>query len=145
MTSIELTLVDNELTCLMRSVNRVGRVIERVYGADALTIACQVCDSRQRLWAGHLTQYIDSGKDGKAAGQSVPHVHFHLMPRKAVGDVFADRNDEIYPELEKNEGSLQSRMSKLSSKAVHNSLRVAADEDRKPRTLEEMEEEDNDL
>ena len=34
---------DTELVALMRSVNRVGTIIERVYGADALTVACQVC------------------------------------------------------------------------------------------------------
>jgi hypothetical protein len=31
-----------ELAALMSSVQHVGRVIERVYGADALTVACQV-------------------------------------------------------------------------------------------------------
>jgi len=113
-------LDDNELSCLMRSVKRVGNVVEKVYGADALTIACQ---------------------DGKAAGQSIPHVHFHVMPRKAVGDAFADKNDEIYPELENNEESINSGLSRLSSKANHSSLRVDADEDRKPRTMQEMEEE----
>ncbi|KJA28636.1 hypothetical protein HYPSUDRAFT_62277 [Hypholoma sublateritium FD-334 SS-4] len=115
-------LDDNELACLMRSVTRVGKVVERVYGADALTIACQ---------------------DGKAAGQSVPHVHFHLMPRKAAGDNFAGRNDEIYPVIENNEGSMQSMMNGLSSKPNHSFLRVDADEDRHPRTLQEMEEEAN--
>ena len=32
----------HELAALMSSVQTVGKVIERVYGADALTIACQV-------------------------------------------------------------------------------------------------------
>ena len=31
-----------ELGALMASVQRVGRVIESAYGADALTVACQV-------------------------------------------------------------------------------------------------------
>lgn len=35
-------LSDQELACLMRSIRRVGGVIERVYGGDALTVACQV-------------------------------------------------------------------------------------------------------
>ena len=35
-------LESHELADLMLSVQRVGNVIERVYGADALTIACQV-------------------------------------------------------------------------------------------------------
>lgn len=35
-------LNSHELSALMSSVQHVGRVIERVYGADGLTIACQV-------------------------------------------------------------------------------------------------------
>ena len=31
-----------ELASLMSSVQHVGRIIERVYGADGLTVACQV-------------------------------------------------------------------------------------------------------
>jgi bis(5'-adenosyl)-triphosphatase len=39
----------DELGALMRAVQRVGRAVERAYGARALTIACQVCP-RPRLW-----------------------------------------------------------------------------------------------
>jgi len=111
-------LDDQELACLMRSIRRVGNVIERVYGGDALTVACQ---------------------DGKAAGQSVPHVHFHILPRKFQGDPFVEKNDEIYPALERNEAKLSSG---LHNPAVtHQHLKVDADEDRIPRTAKEMEEE----
>ncbi|PPQ90622.1 hypothetical protein CVT25_006706 [Psilocybe cyanescens] len=112
-------LDDDELACMMRSIKHVGRVIQSVYGADALTIACQ---------------------DGKAAGQSVPHVHFHLLPRKST-DPFAERNDEIYPELEKTEGKLASNLQNAHSSSQSSHLKVDADEDRAPRTLKEMEEE----
>ncbi|KAF7784225.1 hypothetical protein Agabi119p4_390 [Agaricus bisporus var. burnettii] len=106
-----------ELTSLMHSVQRVGSVIERVYGADALTIACQ---------------------DGKAAGQTVPHVHFHLLPRKAIGDRFADNNDAIYPAIEEGEGKLASSLVK---QVQPEPLKVDADEARLPRSLAEMEQE----
>ena len=120
-----------ELAALMASVQHVGRVIERVFGADALTIACQ---------------------DGKAAGQSVPHVHFHLLPRKLRGDRFGGQNDEVYPALERAEGALphelaqyaasqvafgnEDERSRLASSAEP--IKMDADEDRKPRTMEEM-------
>ncbi|TBU49713.1 diadenosine hydrolase [Dichomitus squalens] len=107
-------LEQDELASLMASVQHVGRVIERVYGADGLTIACQ---------------------DGKAAGQTVPHVHFHLLPRKIQGDAFA-RNDDVYPALERSEGGLVDTL-----RRVPQPLQVDADEDRKPRTLEDMEKE----
>ncbi|KAI0639210.1 HIT-like protein, partial [Trametes polyzona] len=108
-------LQHDELAALMTSVQHVARVIERVYGADGLTIACQ---------------------DGKAAGQTVPHVHFHLLPRKLQGDVFEGRNDDVYPALEQSEGGLPDAL-----RQVPQPLRVDADEDRKPRSLEDMEKE----
>ncbi|KAI0735376.1 diadenosine hydrolase [Earliella scabrosa] len=107
-------LKQDELASLMASVQHVGRVIERVYAADGLTIACQ---------------------DGKAAGQTVPHVHFHLLPRKLQGDHFA-RNDDVYPALERSEGGLSDAL-----RQAPQPLQVDADEDRKPRTLEDMENE----
>lgn len=36
-------------------------------------------------------------QDGKEAGQSVPHVHIHILPRRA-GDF--SNNDDIYEHLE---------------------------------------------
>ena len=85
---------------------------------------------------------IDEGQDGKSAGQTVPHVHFHILPRKLHGDPFGHRNDDIYPSLEKNEISLRSRLElpqkqKQEMLAVH----VDSDENRQARSLEEMEKE----
>ncbi|KAI0785497.1 HIT-like protein [Irpex lacteus] len=106
----------SELSALMSSVQHVGKVIERAYGADGLTIACQ---------------------DGKAAGQTVPHVHFHLLPRKLRGDRFASSNDEVYPALERAEGELPRELAQTAASGAE-PLKVDADEDRKPRTIEEM-------
>lgn len=68
-------LTKDEMTDLFEAVNRIGPVLEKVYKGTALTIALQ---------------------DGAAAGQSVEHVHVHIIPRKQ-GD-FA-RNDDIYEQV----------------------------------------------
>ena len=72
-----------ETTDLALAVRKVSRMIERVYGADALNIAMQ---------------------DGEAAGQSVKHVHVHIIPRK-TGD-FDERGggDRVYEILEERGG-----------------------------------------
>ena len=43
-------LDDGELACLMSSIRRVGGVIEKAYGADALTVACQVNTFSMFTW-----------------------------------------------------------------------------------------------
>ena len=94
-------LSPSELQDLFSTVQIVGPTLEKHFGASALNIAIQ---------------------DGKEAGQSVPHVHCHILPRKS-GDY--ERNDDVYEELEKQE------LSKEWTK----------DEDRRPRTMEQMTEE----
>jgi len=114
-------LTTSELASLMSSVQHVGRVIEKVYGADSLSVACQ---------------------DGKAAGQSVPHVHFHILPRKFKGDYFSERMDDVYPALEHSEASLpQHFMETNGVDGRFQPLKVDADENRQPRSLPEMEKE----
>ena len=65
----------------------------------------------------------------------MPHVHFHLLPRKLKGDHFAN-NDDVYPALERSEGDLPAGL-----RQVPQPLQMDADEDRKPRSLEDMEKE----
>ncbi|TCD64482.1 hypothetical protein EIP91_004043 [Steccherinum ochraceum] len=109
----------------MHSVQHVGKVIERAYHASGLTIACQ---------------------DGPAAGQTVPHVHFHLLPRKLAGDPFEGHNDRVYPALEHAEETLPSHLLGIEPKGRSDNgkaepIKVDADDDRKPRSLEDMEKE----
>ncbi|KAL4069799.1 HIT-like domain-containing protein [Scleroderma yunnanense] len=112
-------LTGDELTSLMTSVQMVGKVIEKAYGGDGLTVACQ---------------------DGKAAGQTIPHVHFHILPRKFRGDFFSQRMEEVYPALEKSEASLPKDL-KESREQHYEPLKVDADENRPQRTMEDMEKE----
>ncbi|KAI9785317.1 MAG: hypothetical protein M1839_000334 [Geoglossum umbratile] len=103
-------LTSAETTDLFRTVQLVGRCVERVFGASALNIAVQ---------------------DGIDAGQSVGHVHAHIIPRKK-GDVGAD---EVYGLLEGEEGDLGKWYSRRERPKFP---AVLKDEDRKARSEEEM-------
>lgn len=93
-------LTSEEVSDLWQTVHKISEPLRKQFDAQALTLAIQ---------------------DGEVAGQTVPHVHVHIVPRKP-GDF--QRNDQIYDELEK---SNQNR-----------GVKVDAEEDRKPRTIEEM-------
>ncbi|OWZ26513.1 bis(5'-adenosyl)-triphosphatase [Cryptococcus neoformans] len=123
----------NEVSDLFLSVQHVGKVLEDVYKARAMTVSLQ---------------------DGVAAGQSVPHVHIHLIPRNPTD--YDGKNDRIYPLLEQSEEQLHgdlknSDVPAANGKAEHDGQtkaqpgrwEVPKDEDRKPRSMEEMESEAN--
>ena len=65
-------LTSDEITDLWLLAHRCAPKLEAHFGASAVTFAVQ---------------------DGAAAGQTVPHVHIHLLPRR-LGDF--ERNDEVY-------------------------------------------------
>ncbi|ORZ15537.1 HIT-like domain-containing protein [Lobosporangium transversale] len=73
-----LDLNADEVSDMFQSAQRIGKVIEKEYNSTSLTIACQ---------------------DGPHAGQSVPHVHVHIIPRR-LGDF--GNNDDIYDEIARN-------------------------------------------
>jgi bis(5'-adenosyl)-triphosphatase len=75
-------------------------------------------------------------QDGRAAGQSVPHVHVHILPRHST-DTYnaAGRNDDIYTDLE----AWAPRPDLVVDKQQQQQeLQVPQDGDRRDRTLQEM-------
>uniref|UniRef100_H3G7M5 HIT domain-containing protein n=2 Tax=Phytophthora ramorum TaxID=164328 RepID=H3G7M5_PHYRM len=72
----------DEVSDLWTTAQLVGKKVERYHSASSLTFAIQ---------------------DGKAAGQTVQHVHIHVIPR-VVHDF--EYNDDIYTEIEKHEQDL---------------------------------------
>ncbi|XP_073086889.1 bis(5'-adenosyl)-triphosphatase isoform X2 [Manis javanica] len=64
----------DEVADLFQATQRVGTVVEKHFQGTSLTLSMQ---------------------DGPEAGQTVKHVHIHVLPRKA-GDF--QRNDSIYDE-----------------------------------------------
>ncbi len=108
----------DEYIDLWDSVRKVQNALEKHYEAEGFNIAIQ---------------------DGKAAGQSVPHVHVHILPR-VDGDF--ERNDDVYDELENWAPTDDIAMKKQMEKEEHgNKLDVPEDEDRKDRTMQDMEDE----
>lgn len=100
-------LEEDEHDDLWRTVRTVQKVLKQQYNCDAFNVAVQ---------------------DGAGAGQSVPHVHVHILPRY-VGDL--ERNDDIYDQLES--WAPRDDMSKEKPK-----LDVPDDDMRRDRTLDEM-------
>ncbi|KAI3480947.1 hypothetical protein L1887_56900 [Cichorium endivia] len=103
------------IASLFQSVQEISRGLEKVFEADAVTVSVQ---------------------DGEAAGQTVPHLHVHVLPRKQ-GDITP--NDLVYEHLEQW-GFDTAKLLKQSDNA-ESKFKVDADEDRKPRSKEAMRQE----
>lgn len=101
-----------------QTVQRVQKFIAKIYCSDGLNFGIQ---------------------DGVAAGQSVPHVHCHIIPRY-LKDGWGDG---IYEALESNEGMMKRDYMANEGwwKDACEGMNVENDEDRKPRTMEAMEQE----
>lgn len=111
-------LTSDEVTDLFTTVQRVSRTIERVYGAKASNIAMQ---------------------DGTDAGQSVPHVHVHIIPRKPQDLDDRGGQDAIYPMLEGEEGDVGKHLSERDHGRPK--FPKVDEASRKPRSEKEMQEE----
>jgi bis(5'-adenosyl)-triphosphatase len=102
-------LEDDEYADLWSTVRKVQKVVEGENGGVAANVAVQ---------------------DGREAGQSVPHVHVHILPRQK-GDF--EYNDQVYEELE--------GWGPWKGKGKERGMDVPNDEDRRDRTEEVMAEE----
>jgi bis(5'-adenosyl)-triphosphatase len=106
-------LSEEEYTDMWTCVRTVQGILKQHYQATAFNVAVQ---------------------DGQAAGQSVPHVHVHILPRLMLQGDFSERNDDIYEELDA--WVPQPDMAKPKT-----NIDVPEDEDREDRTTETMAEE----
>ena len=72
-------LSDEEVADLFVSTRKIAQAVEKQFKASSLTVAIQ---------------------DGPDAGQTVKHVHVHILPRRK-GDF--SENDDVYKVLEKHD------------------------------------------
>ncbi|EAL93464.1 hypothetical protein KXX16_001461 [Aspergillus fumigatus] len=109
-----------ETSDLFLTVQRVGRMVERVYGASSLNIAVQ---------------------DGPEAGQSVAHVHAHIIPRKRADLDHRGGMDAVYDLLDGEEGDLRRAFEegKEGERRPRAKFPAVDNEGRSPRSMEEME------
>ncbi|PIN25546.1 Diadenosine polyphosphate hydrolase and related proteins of the histidine triad (HIT) family [Handroanthus impetiginosus] len=98
-------LTADETSDLWLTAQKIGRQLESYHKASSLTLTIQ---------------------DGPQAGQSVAHVHVHILPRKSSD---FEKNDDIYDAIDLKEKELKQKLD--------------LDIDRKDRTIEEMAEEAN--
>lgn len=111
-------LTPEEVVDFYSSVQKVAGVIEKHYKADGLNIAIQ---------------------DGPLAGQTVPHVHCHIIPRRLAD---FPNVDDIYKRLNGKEGDMEYVFSVLKENASKDKAFQSPDETRSgPRSLQVMEEE----
>ena len=114
-------LTPEETADLFLTVQRVSKTISRVYKANALNVAVQ---------------------DGVEAGQSVPHVHVHVIPRKGGDMDEKGGGDAIYGLMDGEEGNLGNAFVEMQrqrdSRRGQRDFVAGPDADRKPRSEEEM-------
>lgn len=91
-------LTSAEVADLFITTTNVSKVIERHFQGTSLTVSVQ---------------------DGPQAGQTVQHIHVHILPRRE-GDF--SRNDDIYEELQKHDSHLEEdrQMGKLRTEEEMN-------------------------
>ncbi|KAB2009392.1 hypothetical protein ES319_D10G163700v1 [Gossypium barbadense] len=118
MVNLRPVVPGNVLVCPRREVKRFADLT--VEETQDLWLTAQKIGGRLECFhkASSLTFTI---QDGPKAGQTVPHVHIHILPRKD-GDF--ERNDEIYDEIDVKENELKEKLN--------------LDKERKDRSLEEM-------
>lgn len=108
-------LTTDEVSDLFLAAQHVSSVLARAYASTGATISMQ---------------------DGPVAGQSVPHVHVHILPRKE-GDL--PENDAIYQQMDEASDQLEETW----RHTLQNRPKLGGvdDESRHARSLKEMEEE----
>lgn len=106
-----------ETTDLFTTMQLIQRLLTKLYNPGSFTIAVQ---------------------DGPEAGQTVPHVHVHVIPR-TKGDM--PRTDDIYVGMAGEEGNIGGALWDRRRPVPGGGMPRIEDGDRRARTKREMDEE----
>ncbi|KAH3675835.1 hypothetical protein WICMUC_002481 [Wickerhamomyces mucosus] len=112
-------LTPEESIDYIETLQKVHKFIEYIYKADSLNIAIQ---------------------DGPEAGQSIPHLHTHLIPRHKVNNI----GDKIYGLLQDEKYDIDDSLKEFYARKLaykENDFVVKPDESRFNRSQEDMEKE----
>ncbi|PMD50527.1 HIT domain-containing protein [Hyaloscypha bicolor E] len=123
----------NEVTDLYMTVQKVQRMLAKVYFKDP--------ESEKGGFGGKLEDgaFNVAMQDGVSAGQTVPHVHVHIIPRPKD----SPQNDQIYDRMESEEGNVGGALWDRSRPVNQGKFAKPEESERKNRTEEEMVKEAN--
>jgi bis(5'-adenosyl)-triphosphatase len=132
-------LSDDEYDDLWRTVRYVQSILQQHFHNMNRNDSTETSTTSTTTTSSTLQQrlsYNVAVQDGKDAGQSVHHVHVHILPRMAND---FEHNDDVYEELDRWEPR-QKPLPNTSDTENSNAspLQVPNDEERKGRTMLEM-------
>jgi bis(5'-adenosyl)-triphosphatase len=116
-----------EVTDLFTTVQKVEKMLAKVYFTD------------KEAGGGTVGKVEDGAfnvamQDGVSAGQTVPHVHVHIIPRPKT----SPQNDEIYARMESEEGNVGGALWDRSRPVNQGWFAKPEESERKNRSEEEM-------
>jgi bis(5'-adenosyl)-triphosphatase len=117
-------LTANEVTDLFTTVQKVQRMLALNYFTGSV-------DTSGKIEDGSFNIAI---QDGKESGQTVPHVHCHIIPRTKD----SKEGDGIYDRLQSEEGNVGGGLWDQSRPIQGGKFPKVEDADRKPRSAEDM-------